>query len=65
MKAIDTEAGRITIKYDAVEPLNWPAGAQPFPVAKTALLSGLTVGEKVRFSLESGQIAAIRAFDAP
>ena len=37
MKAIDTEAGRITIKYDAVEPLNWPAGAQPFPVAKPRL----------------------------
>ncbi len=65
VKAVDAATGRITISYDTVEALNWPPGTQPFPVAKTALMSGVTVGEKVRFSLESGEISAIRAFDAP
>ena len=59
IKAIDAGAGRVTISYEPSEVLNWPAGAQPFPVAKTALLKGLTVGEKVRFRLESEQIATI------
>jgi Cu/Ag efflux protein CusF len=63
VKAVDVDAGRITIAYDTVEALNWPPGTQPFPVAKTALLTGVSVGEKVRFSLDSGQIAAIRPFD--
>jgi Cu/Ag efflux protein CusF len=63
VKAVDTDTGRITIAYETVEALNWPPGTQPFPVAKTALLSGVTVGLKVRFSLDSGAIAAIRPFD--
>jgi hypothetical protein len=51
VKAVDAATGRITISYDTVETLNWPPGTQPFPVAKTALMNGVTVGEKVRFSL--------------
>jgi len=65
IKAIDTETGRVTISYESSEVLNWPAGTQPFPVAKTALLKDLTVGEKVRFQLESQQIAAIQPVDPP
>ena len=65
VKAVDPDTGRITIAYDTVEALNWPPGTMPFPVSKTALLTGVTVGEKVRFSLDSGQISAIRPFDAP
>ena len=57
VKAVDADTGRITISYDTVEALNWPPGTQPFPVAKSALLNGVTVGEKVRFSLDSGQIS--------
>ncbi|WP_374571539.1 copper-binding protein [Phenylobacterium sp. J426] len=30
MRAIDATAGRITIAYDAIEPLNWPAGTMAF-----------------------------------
>jgi Cu/Ag efflux protein CusF len=62
VKMIDADAGRVTIAYEPVGALNWPAGTQPFAVSKSALLKDLTVGEKVRFTLESQQIAAIRPF---
>jgi Cu/Ag efflux protein CusF len=62
IKEIDRGTGRVTIAYEPVEALGWPAGAQPFPVAKSALLEGATVGEKVRFSLDSGQISALKPF---
>jgi Cu/Ag efflux protein CusF len=62
VKLIDLDTGRVTIAYEPVEGLSWPAGTQPFGVSKTALLNDLTVGEKVRFKLESQQIAAIRPF---
>jgi Cu/Ag efflux protein CusF len=60
VKAIDPTAGRVTISYEAVEALNWPSGTQPFPVAKAALLQGLTVGEKVHFTIDSGEIATLK-----
>ncbi|HZZ69151.1 MAG TPA: copper-binding protein [Phenylobacterium sp.] len=62
VKAIDPAAGRITIAYEPVEALNWPSGTQPFPVAKSALLNGVTVDEKVRFTLDSGEIATLKPF---
>jgi Cu/Ag efflux protein CusF len=62
VKTIDAATGRVTIAYEPVEALGWTAGAQPFGVAKAALLKDLTVGEKVRFRLESQQIATIRPF---
>ncbi|MBS0332796.1 MAG: copper-binding protein [Proteobacteria bacterium] len=65
VKAIDTETGRVTIAYEPVEAINWPAGTQPFPVAKTAMLSSVTVGQKVRFDLDSGAISALAPFDPP
>jgi Cu(I)/Ag(I) efflux system protein CusF len=65
VKAIDAQTGRITIAYDPVEAINWPAGTQPFPVAKTAMLSAATVGQKVRFNLDSGEISALTPFDPP
>ena len=60
--AIDVKAERITIAYDAVEALNWPRGTTPFVVAKSAFLTGVTVGEKVRFKIDSQQIADLRPF---
>ena len=62
IKAIDLAGERLTIAYDAVEALNWPAGTQPFPVDKSALLKDITVGEKVRFQMEDQHIVAIRPF---
>jgi Cu/Ag efflux protein CusF len=62
VQAIDAVAGRITIQYEATEALNLPAGTTPFEVSKTGLLQGVSVGEKVRFRLESHQIADIKPF---
>jgi Cu/Ag efflux protein CusF len=62
IKTIEADSGRVTIAYEPVEGLGWPAGTQPFIVSKSALLKDLTVGEKVRFKLESQQISAIRPF---
>jgi hypothetical protein len=60
--AIDPQAGRLTIRYEPVEVLNWPEGTNAFVVAKSALLQGVTVGEKVRFKIESQQISELRPF---
>ena len=62
IKAIDPDANRITIAYEPVEALNWPAGTQPFPVGKAAVYEGATVGEKVRFKLDSHQISDLRPY---
>ena len=62
VKAIDPATGRVTIAYEAVEALGWPAGTQPFATAKSDLLKDLAVGEKVRFRLESQQIVTARPF---
>lgn len=62
VRAIDATAGRITIAYDAIEPLNWPAGTMAFAVGKSALLNSATVGDKVRFRLESQQITELTRF---
>ncbi|THD77647.1 MAG: copper-binding protein [Phenylobacterium sp.] len=63
VKAIDLETQRVTIAYEPVEALNWPAGSNPFPVSKTAMLTAARVGQKVKFSIDSGQISAIGPFD--
>lgn len=62
IKAIDPNTNRITIAYEDVEALNWPAGTMPFVVSKTELLKSATVGEKVRFKLDSQQIAALAPY---
>jgi len=62
--ALGPEPDRVTIAYNAVEGLNWPAGTTPFVVSKPALLDGATVGEKVRFKLESQHIYQMIPFEA-
>jgi Cu/Ag efflux protein CusF len=62
IKAIDVQTDRVTIQYEAVDALNLPAGTLPFVVSKTALLKDATVGEKVRFSLDSQQISDLKPF---
>jgi Cu(I)/Ag(I) efflux system protein CusF len=62
VQAIDMSTGRVTITYEPVEALNWPHGTQPFPVAKSAMLDGVTVGEKVRFTVDSGEISGLKPF---
>jgi len=62
IKAIDAANSRVTIAYEAVEALGWPAGTMPFVVSKTALLRDATVGEKVRFTLDSEQISSLSPY---
>jgi Cu/Ag efflux protein CusF len=61
VKGFGPEPDRVTISYDPVDALNWPAGTTPFVVTNPALLSGITVGEKVRFKIESAHIYVLQA----
>ncbi len=56
---IDLDAQRVTIAYDAVDALNWPHGTMPFAVYKPELLKTVTVGERVRFKLDSQRITEL------
>jgi len=62
VRAIDLGAKRVTIAYDAVDALNWPRGTMPFSVYQASSLRGVTVGEKVRFKLDSQRISELRPF---
>ena len=62
IKSIDPNTDRVTIAYEDVPALSWPAGTMPFAVAKSELLKGASVGEKVRFTLDSQQIETLRAY---
>jgi Cu/Ag efflux protein CusF len=62
VKAIAPDTDRVTIAYDAVDALGWPPGMMPFVVSKSALLKDVTVGEKVRFKLDSEQISVLNPF---
>lgn len=62
VQAIDPDGKRVTITYDAVDELNWPRGTTQFGVYTADLLKGVSVGEKVRFKLDSDQISEIAAY---
>jgi Cu/Ag efflux protein CusF len=59
---IDPVAARLTIAYEPVDALDWPAGSKPFEVSRTDLLKGVTVGQKIRFKLDSQQISDLRPY---
>ena len=48
-----------SITNDAVDELNWPHGTMPFAVYKPDLLKSVTVGERVRFKLDSQRITEL------
>jgi len=62
VRAIDLDAKSITIAYEAVEGLNWPAGTMPFTAYKADLLKTVSVGQKVRFKLDSQQITELTPY---
>jgi hypothetical protein len=62
VQAIDPDSKRVTITYDANDELNWPRGTTQFGVYTADLLKGVSVGEKVRFTLDSDQISEIGAY---
>jgi Cu/Ag efflux protein CusF len=62
IQGIDRATGRVTISYEPVDELNWPHGTMPFPVAEDSLLDGASVGEKVRFKLDSHEIYEMKPY---
>ncbi len=62
IKAIDPASNNVTIAYEPVEARNWPAGTMPFTVARPELLTGATVGEKVRFKVDSQRIVELNPY---
>ena len=62
VEAVDPAANQITITYDAVDELNWPRGTMPFSAYKPELLKGVTVGQHVRFKLDSQQITELTPY---
>ncbi|MBS0410890.1 MAG: copper-binding protein [Proteobacteria bacterium] len=62
VRAIDPRTEQITIAYEAVDALNWQPGVLPFVVGKSAMLNAVSVGQKVRFKLDSQRISDIRPF---
>jgi hypothetical protein len=60
--AIDLDAQRVTIAYEAVDELNWPRGTMPFAVYSAGLLRTVTVGERVRFKLDGQRITELTPF---
>ena len=62
VREIAPDSGRVTIAYEAVDALSWPAGTMPFAVSKPSLLKGVSVGAKVRFKLDSQQISDLKPF---
>jgi len=62
VQALDPATKRVTITYDANDELNWPRGTTEFGVYKVDVLKGVSVGEKVRFKLDSDQISEITAY---
>ncbi len=59
IRALDPAAERVTIAYDAVDQLGWPAGVMPFALGKPGLLADVKVGQKVWFRLENQRIVEI------
>src|ERR1022692_543310 len=62
IEAIDADAKRVTIAYDAVDELNWPHGTMQFGVYTADLLKTASVGERVRFKLDSQQITELTPY---
>jgi Cu/Ag efflux protein CusF len=62
VQAVDPDNRRVTIAYDANDELNWPHGTRQFGVYKAEMLKTVTIGEKVRFKLDSEQISEIAPF---
>ncbi|MCI3130780.1 copper-binding protein [Phenylobacterium aquaticum] len=61
VEGIDAANGQVTITYQPIEVMNWPAGTKPFQVSRSKLLEGVAVGDKVGFKMESQQITQLQS----
>jgi Cu(I)/Ag(I) efflux system protein CusF len=51
VKALDLQAGTVTIQHGAIAALKWPAMTMTFKAANPGLLRGVRVGQTARFRL--------------
>jgi Cu(I)/Ag(I) efflux system protein CusF len=51
VRAINAQAGTVTVDHGPIAALNWPAMTMAFPVQSPALLNGVSVGSRVHFVL--------------
>lgn len=61
--SVDAAAGKITLDHEAIATVGWPAMEMEFS-AKSDLLTGIALGDKVDFDLtvtgSAGEVTAIR-----
>ena len=55
---LDPSAGKITLKHDEIPNMNMEAMTMVFAVKDPAMLSGLKVGDKVRF--EAAEVSGLK-----
>ena len=53
VKAVDKQAGSVTLAHGPINALGWGPMTMGFKVANAKLLSGVSVGQKVNFTLVS------------
>lgn len=53
IKAVDVRAGTVVIAHSPIAALKWPAMTMKFTVESAAVLTGVTVGQKVHFVLKN------------
>ena len=51
VRAIDAQAGTVTVAHGPIAALNWPAMTMAFPVQSRDMLTGVAVGARVHFVL--------------
>jgi Cu(I)/Ag(I) efflux system protein CusF len=49
--SVDRAAGKVTLKHEAIQSLNWPGMTMAFAVKDKAMLDKLAEGKKVEFEL--------------
>jgi Cu/Ag efflux protein CusF len=62
VKKVDTGAGKVTIKHDAIPNLDMDGMTMVFRAADPSLLNGLNTGDKVNFQADkvNGQITVVK-----
>lgn len=51
VQKVDADAGKVTLKHEAIDSLGWPAMTMAFDVKDKSLLRDLQPGSKVDFTL--------------
>jgi Cu(I)/Ag(I) efflux system protein CusF len=51
VRAVDPQAGTVTIQHGPIAGLKWPAMTMAFKASSPSLLHGVTVGQTVKFKL--------------